>query len=158
MIHTNKGFSLIELLAVVLIIGILSSIALPQYRRSIQRAESVEGLTHTKAILEAAMRYYAAYDSYPEKLQGLDVAFYNASSQTDATTDIDNFKLTFAGDGITMCRLPSATPCATYYFKGHYNHATWGKAVITCTYVEQKYKHICEQFGTVLSGSTYLVK
>ena len=38
----KKGFSLIELLAAVLIIGILSSIALPQYRKAIERARSAE--------------------------------------------------------------------------------------------------------------------
>lgn len=38
----KKGFSLIELLAAVLIIGILSSVALPQYRKAIERARSAE--------------------------------------------------------------------------------------------------------------------
>ncbi len=38
----KKGFSLIELLAAVLIIGILSSIALPYYRKAIEHARAAE--------------------------------------------------------------------------------------------------------------------
>ncbi len=38
----KKGFSLIELLAVVMIIGILASVSLPQYRKAIEHARAAE--------------------------------------------------------------------------------------------------------------------
>ncbi len=38
----KRGFSLIELMATVLIVGILASVALPQYRKAIERARTVE--------------------------------------------------------------------------------------------------------------------
>ena len=36
----KKGFTLIELMVTVLIVGILASVALPQYRKAIERARS----------------------------------------------------------------------------------------------------------------------
>ena len=38
----KAGFTLVELLVIVMILGILSSIALPQYRRSVERARVAE--------------------------------------------------------------------------------------------------------------------
>ncbi len=40
----KKGFTLIELMVTVLIVGILASIAMPQYRKAIERARSREPL------------------------------------------------------------------------------------------------------------------
>lgn len=52
----KKGFTLIELLVVVLMVGILSAIALPQYRRSVDRARVAEAQTLLRAIHESQER------------------------------------------------------------------------------------------------------
>lgn len=53
----NKGFTLLELLVVVLIIGILASIALPQYQMAVGRSKLAELKTRAKAIAEAGHMY-----------------------------------------------------------------------------------------------------
>lgn len=53
----QKGFTLIEMLVVVLIIGILASIALPQYQRSIERARAAQAWQILKTIAEAERAY-----------------------------------------------------------------------------------------------------
>ena len=54
----QKAFTLIELLVVVLIIGILSAIALPQYTMAVEKARAAEGFVLTRAIADANTVYY----------------------------------------------------------------------------------------------------
>lgn len=59
----KKGFTLIEILAVVLIIGVLSAIAMPQYRKSIERTRVAEAKQMLPSIYDALQRYNVEAES-----------------------------------------------------------------------------------------------
>jgi type IV pilus assembly protein PilA len=58
------GFTLIELMIVVAIIGILAAIAIPNFLRFQLRAKSSEGKTNLAAIRTAQEGYYAEFNTY----------------------------------------------------------------------------------------------
>jgi prepilin-type N-terminal cleavage/methylation domain-containing protein len=60
-IRNKKAFTLIEMLVVVVIIGILAAIALPQYQKAVEKARATEALINLKALREAWDRYNLTY-------------------------------------------------------------------------------------------------
>jgi len=71
----KKGFTLIELLVVVLIIGILASIALPQYKKAVDKARLAKYLPLAKNIQQAQNVYYLGNNTYAESLLDLEIDF-----------------------------------------------------------------------------------
>ena len=69
--HNRKGgFTLIELMIVVAIIGILAAIAIPNFLRFQLKAKTSEGKTNIAAIRTAEQSYYSEFGNYVSTTMG----------------------------------------------------------------------------------------
>ncbi len=73
--NTRRGFTLIELLVVVLIIGILAAVAVPQYKKAVEKAHFTEAVTQVKALGNAEKVYFLANGEYTREWEDLDLGF-----------------------------------------------------------------------------------
>lgn len=62
--HLNKGFTLIELMIVVIVIGILAAIAYPSYTGYQERGKRLEAQTELLDIAQQLSAYKVAHGSY----------------------------------------------------------------------------------------------
>ena len=57
----NRGFSLLEILIVIMILGILIAVALPVYSRAIEKGRMVEAIQNLGALRNSEIKYYMQY-------------------------------------------------------------------------------------------------
>ncbi len=73
----KNGFTLLEFMIVVTIIGILASISLPQYQAYVQRTEMVEALSMASHYKEKTADYYEKNLTFPKDNHALGVPSSN---------------------------------------------------------------------------------
>ncbi|NQT47316.1 MAG: prepilin-type N-terminal cleavage/methylation domain-containing protein [Candidatus Omnitrophica bacterium] len=66
----KKSFTLIELLIVVIIVGILATVALPQYTKVVEKARWTEAVSMLGTMRKAAIIYYNEHGYYPNPTVG----------------------------------------------------------------------------------------
>src|ERR1700731_118618 len=98
----QKGFTLIELMIVVAIIGILAAIAIPAYQDYTIRAQVTEGLNLAGALKTAVAESYANTGTWPANLAALGQA--NAPSGKYVST------VTLPAAGVIQITYSNAAP------------------------------------------------
>lgn len=73
-IKKTKGFTLVELMVVVSIIGILASIAIPQYSAYINRAKVTEAISLGIEVQRSVSNFYKEQGRFPSSNKDLGIA------------------------------------------------------------------------------------
>lgn len=103
-----KGFTLMELLVVVIIIGILSAIALPQYELVVEKSRASEAMINAKAIIDACQRHIQEFpeDSCSDKSKIADVQLKGGEwNQANTCFKTKRFVYSFSGSSLEVARM-----------------------------------------------------
>src|SRR5690606_34138733 len=131
----QKGFTLIELMIVVAIIGILAAIALPAYQDYTNRAKMSEVLAFASSGRTAVAEYYQSEGSLPADNEAAGMAEPDdISSKYVKSVEVENGVITVTIQGTDVTGLDESTVVMTPYqsdgttavASGYAGPITWG--------------------------------
>lgn len=162
----KKGFSLLELLVVILIIGVLAAIALPQYQMAVYKARFSTLMNSTNAIYDAEERFYMIWGRYTPDLSQLDISLEGCELSEDKSYCIYDWGVC---EVVTYPTLEKATCLNTTSLQNAYSRyfITHSKGLKRVCYsldvnhedINNKYNKVCKEFGGKLDyadGGLYL--
>ena len=90
-----KGFTLIEMLVVVLIIGILAGVALPQYTLAVEKSRTAEAMSLMGSLKQAVDVYVLSHGDQDIELVGK----YDGSNEGELDIDVESVLNCSLSDG-----------------------------------------------------------
>ena len=126
--RVQQGFTLIELMIVVAIIGILAAIAIPQYAEYTNRARVSEGLQLAAGAKTAVAEYFSSQNTWPADNNDAGVAAATDIKGNNVTSvTVANGAITIAYAGLSASTCGSATPSLTISPTDAKGSVTWAR-------------------------------
>jgi len=92
--RNHRGFTLLEIIIVIIIVGGLASLALPRFFKTVEYSRSVEALTNVAAIRQSVERCYLQRSSYENC-----GVFSDLDLEDPANSPNNHFTYSFSGMG-----------------------------------------------------------
>lgn len=133
-INNKRGFTLIEVLVVVVILGVLAGLALPVYQGQVEKSRAAEALAQLDAMRSSMIRYFSQNGTYATATLG-----------AGAATDLDyNPNVGQAGQTILFTYTIQAQAAGTFTLRARRT------ALAATDFIE------INQAGTVVRSGVYL--
>jgi type IV pilus assembly protein PilA len=88
--EVRRGFTLVELAVVIVIIGVLAAFGVPQFLKSVERSKAGEAFNYLAAVRSAQERYVAKEGVYTSVQTALDVSQVAPKYFNVGTITVDN--------------------------------------------------------------------
>jgi prepilin-type N-terminal cleavage/methylation domain-containing protein len=116
----NKGFTMMEIMVVVVLIAILSMFAIPQYIKVTEQQRGVEALNLLSAIGKAEERFFVINEAYTEDFSELDLDLIDSDTKQAASgTTYSNGSFSFVLSGINddTGKITATRATGTYFLR-----------------------------------------